>query len=340
MKNTDPKQTQGIKNLLDKSSNILILTHKSPDGDALGSSLGLMHYLRLTNKKTRLIVPDPYPDFLKWLPGNSDILIFRNSEEECSREMRSADLIFCIDFNEPGRLGKMGNIIGNLNKPLVLIDHHPGGEKIFANIISDVSASSSSELVFKLIKSFGEVQKMNIDIATCLYTGIMTDTGGFSYNSSGPDTFEIISVLLSMGINREKIHDEVYNNFTASRWRLLGFSLNKKLKIIEKYKTAYIYLSIAELKEYKHKIGDTEGFVNFPLSIKGIIISAIFIEHKKYIKASFRSKANVPVNNFAKKYFEGGGHKNAAGGQIFKPLKESIEYFENSIAEFAEEFGL
>ncbi|MFC2117686.1 bifunctional oligoribonuclease/PAP phosphatase NrnA [Bacteroidota bacterium] len=340
LKKTDPDITKIIWNLIIESSNILILSHKNPDGDALGSSLGLFHFLQLLNKKARIIIPDAFPDFLKWLPGSGEINVFNKSENECLEIMQEADLIICLDFNEYGRLGKMEQAILNLKKPSVKIDHHPGDGDKFDYCITDTKASSVAELVYKFIHTLNMENQIDIKAATCLYTGIMTDTGSFSYNSCGKDTFEIVSLLLNKEIDKEKIHEEVYDNFSSSRLKLLGYSINDKLTIIKELNSAYISLSIEELKSFNHQVGDTEGFVNYPLSIKGINFSAIFIEKKKHIKASFRSKGDIAANSFSKKYFNGGGHKNAAGGQISMSLKDALKYFEDSLFSFSKKMGI
>jgi len=326
--------------LLGKSENIIIVSHKNPDGDAIGSALGFWHFLKSLKKDVNIIVPNDSPDFLKWLPSYDKVLSFNKDKDICINLLDKTDLLICLDFNNLSRLGKMEAYIKQNEKPSVVIDHHPDPGKGFDIIISDTQVGSTAEILYRLICSLRKEDSINKNIATCLYTGIMTDTGVFSYDSTGYETFAIVSQLLKKGINRIKIHDEVYNNFSSNRMRLFGYSLNDKLKVIEKYKTAYIVLTKEELKTFDHKTGDTEGFVNYPLSIKGIMFSVIFIEYNNYIKASFRSKNDVPANLFAQLYFDGGGHKNAAGGQITMPVEEVGEYFESLLPSFSEEIDM
>lgn len=340
MRKINQKIVEDFRIQLEKSNNILIVSHKNPDGDAIGSALGFLHFLNTLNKKANIIVPNNYPAFLKWLPLNDKILVFNENKEESIKLLNNADLLICLDFNDISRLGKMEPFVRNFTKPSVVIDHHPNPSKDFDIIISDIQASSTAELLFRLIFYLGKETSINKEMASCFYTGIMTDTGTFSYDSTGPDTFEIVSLLLKKGINKMKIHDEVYDNFSHERTKLFGYTLNEKLTVVEKYKTAYITLTKDDLKKFNHQSGDTEGFVNFPLSIKGILFSVIFIEHSDYIKVSLRSKADVPANKFAHRYFEGGGHKNAAGGQIIMSIEEIGQYFESLLPSFSIELGM
>jgi len=340
LKKINQKILDNFWKLLQSSENTIILSHKNPDGDAIGSSLGFLHFLKYINIKPNIIVPNNFPDFLKWLPSSDEILVYNTDKDKCIRLLEAADLIICLDFNNLTRLGKLGEVSSLKSLSSVVIDHHPNPDENFDIIISDVSAASTSELLYRLICDLDKKSFVNKDIATCFYTGIMTDTGAFSYDSTVSETFEIVSELLSLGINRKNIHDEVYNNFTEGRMRLFGYSLDKKLRVVKDYNTAYITLTKDDLTNFDHKSGDTEGFVNYPLSISGIVFSAIFIEYSNYIKVSFRSKANVPSNIFASKYFEGGGHKNAAGGQIKMAIEEVGEYFESLLPSFSNELGI
>ena len=324
------------KDAIEAAANIVILTHMNPDGDAIGSSLGLYHFLKLSGKSVTLITPNSYPDFLHWLPGDEDVVEFDRKSKKASRLISEADTIFLLDFNELKRIGKMGEVVSKNNTATkILIDHHPNPVEKCTIEISDIRVSSTAELVYHLLSSLNEELVSDINVSECLFTGIMTDTGCFSFNSSRPSTFEAVSALLRSGINKDKIYDNIYNNFSDDRMKLLGFSLDKKMKVIPEHKTAYISLSKEEMKMYNFSVGDSEGFVNFPLSIKGIVFSVLFLEKKGYVKLSLRSKGDFPANEVAKKYFNGGGHKNAAGGESMLNLSETIEKFESVLTEYS-----
>ncbi len=317
-------------------NNILILIHRNPDGDALGAALGLYHFLKSMNKRVRVITPNAYPEFLHWLPGDSEIIQFNIQKERTKDLISDAEIIFHLDFNALSRIRELEELVlANQQAIKVLIDHHPDPEH-FADIeISDTRVSSTAELVYYLIHALDSESLKSKDICECLFTGIMTDTGCFSFNSSMPSTWEVVANLLRSGINKDSIFDRVYNNFSASRMKLLGFSLDQKMTVLPEYHAAYISLSREEMKKYDFRTGDSEGFVNFPLSIKGIKFSVLFLEKEKYVKISFRSKGEFAVNEFAQKYFNGGGHRNAAGGESKKNLQETLEEFERLLEEYA-----
>jgi phosphoesterase RecJ-like protein len=331
--NTIKRAKKFFKNI----KNIVIITHYNPDGDAIGSSLGLYHYLKNENYNVSIVIPNSSPGFLHWLPGNENIFVFEDNQDKCKGLIEGSELIVYLDFNVLDRTQGMEDFLNSLTTNKILIDHHPDPESFADVIISTINVSSTSELLYEFILSIGSEEKIDKSIAECLYTGIMTDTGSFSYNSSSPDTYYIVSRLIEKGIDKDKIYWNVYDNYSADRMRLLGYCLNQKLKVLPEYATAYISISKEELKRFNYQPGDSEGFVNYPLSIKGIVFSVIFIEHESYIKISLRSKGKFYANKFSSEHFNGGGHRNAAGGYSEKPLKETLEAFENALKDYRDE---
>ena len=332
------KKIQEFKNAIINANDIVIIPHHNPDGDAIGAALGLQILLKKMHKKAIVVSPSKYPEFLQWLPDNNNVLIYPYKKNTIIQTVTNADLIFYVDFNSFKRLENFEESFLKINRKAktILIDHHPEPLGIADICFSDTTVSSTSELVYKIIEDADFTEFVNTNIAECLFTGIITDTGLLNYNSSNPQTFEIVSKLLTYKIDKQNIIDNVYNNFSANRMRLMGYCLNEKMEVLENYNSAVIWLNTDELQKYDFKAGDTEGFVNLPLSIKNIDFSAIFIEKKDFIKTSFRSKGSFPANDFAKKYFNGGGHLNAAGGKCFLSLSESIEKFKKSLIEFYE----
>ena len=325
-----------LKSLVEKAERIIILSHKNPDGDAIGSSLGLYHFLEMKGKYVKIIVPNEYPEFLHWLPG-SDFVIKYDKEPDVAREhIENAELIFSLDFNDLKRLGKLGEIMEeNKTASRILIDHHPYPKHFCDVEISTIHVSSTAELVYHLIQRLDGQALNNKDLCECLYVGIMTDTGCFSFNSSNPATFRVVAHLLQSGIDKDHIYDRIYNNYSAGRMKFMGYCLNQKMVIVPEYHTAYIGLSQKEMKEYNFKMGDSEGFVNLPLSIEGIRFSALFIEKSGHTKISFRSRGNFPANEFSARHFGGGGHLNAAGGESLESLEESIKHFVSLLPDYS-----
>lgn len=315
---------------------IAILTHLNPDGDTLGSSLGLLMLFKKMNHFCNVISPNDYPDFLKWMPGNDDITILKHSHHKALSILNSAELIFSVDFNEMRRLHDLKDAFESSAAFKLLIDHHPDPVMKVDCMLSDPSASSTAELVFRFIKENGYQNLMDKEIASCLFTGIMTDTGCFSYNSSNRKTWETVAELLDCGIDKDEIYSLTYDNYSEQRMRLLGFCLNDKMEIFPEYKTGFIALSKEEIARYHFEVGDSEGFVNYPLSIKGIKFSALFLEKDDHIKISFRSKGNFPVNDFSRDNFHGGGHLNASGGEDYRSLAESVQHFKELLPLYKE----
>jgi len=321
------KYAKELSKLFSTSDNILLICHINPDGDAVGSQLALFHYLRSCGRNVEMISPNNLQEFLKWMPGADLINIFIRQRDHCRDLIRNSDLVILLDFNQPERLGEMQDLLMASKATKVIIDHHLN-PRPFADItISDPSKSSTSELVYELISLLSSKQFMNQSIAEVIYVGIITDTGNFEYGNYSGQTLRIIADILDAGIDRDKILSLVYNNFSEDRMRLQGFALNKRMTVIPEYQTAYIYLTMNDLAAFNHVKGDTEGFVNMPLSIRGIRFAALFIEKETHIKLSFRSKGNFPVNEFASEFFSGGGHLNASGGEYNDTLENTIEYF-------------
>lgn len=327
-----------VEHLLDKFDKIVIVTHVSPDGDAIGSSLGLYHYLTDLGNEVNIIVPNTFPDFLKWIPGAEDILIYEKQQEFSRKLISEAQLIFCLDFNVPKRISHLGPLVEAAKAKKVLIDHHPYPSDFCDIAISHPEISSTSELVFRLICRMGDFETMSYNSATAIYTGMMTDTGGFTYNSNNIEIYLIIGELLKKGINKDQIYSNVYHNYTEDRYRLLGYTLAEKMKIYPEYNAALVWLTNEEQSKYNVKKGDTEGFANQPLNIKGIIFAVFIRQDNDMIKISFRSQGNFPSNKFASLCYNGGGHLNAAGGEFYGTMEEAIATFEKGLAipEFSE----
>ncbi|WP_029489638.1 DHH family phosphoesterase [Aquimarina agarivorans] len=323
------KNIKGLKAELASSQNIIIIPHKNPDGDAMGSTLALYSYLMLKQKKSTVITPNDYPSFLKWLPCNNDVLVYENNGQTAKKLIAEADLIFTLDFNHLGRCGDLQELLeANKKASFVMIDHHQQPDDYAKYMYSDPAMCSTCEMVYHFIDQMQDIALINKDIATCLYTGIMTDTGSFRYRSTTSTTHRVIANLIDAGAENTQIHEGIYDTNTLSKLQLKGVAL-KNLRLFPEYRTAYISLSQKELNDHNFKKGDTEGFVNIGLSIDNILFAVIFIENENegIIKMSFRSKGSFSVNQFARNHFEGGGHDNAAGGKSDLPLNETIDKF-------------
>jgi len=325
MTNNDIKE---IKQLLETPKRIIIVPHKNPDGDAIGSILGLFHYLKSKGHDVVVIAPNDYPDFLKWIPGEDIIIRHESDTVKANSFIDNAELIFTLDFNSLNRTGSMEPNLVAAKGIKIMIDHHQQPEDYAKYVYSDISMCSTSEMIYHFIEMLDDVKAINKDIATSLYVGIMTDTGSFSFNSTTSTTHRVVADLIDKGANNAQIHSNVYDTNTFSRTQLLGCALNN-LKVIPEYKTAYISLTQDELNTFNFKKGDTEGVVNYGLSIENVVFAAIFIEHKKegVVKISLRSKGDFDVNDFARNHFNGGGHLNAAGGRSELSLKDTLDKF-------------
>ncbi len=325
-----------VEELLDKYEKIVIVTHVSPDGDAIGSSLGLYHYLNDLGNDVNVIVPNSFPDFLRWIPGAKDILDYEKYPEFAQKLINEAELIFCLDFNVPKRSYHLGPFIEAAPAKKVMVDHHPEPADFCDVVISYPEISSTSELIFRLICRMGDFEVMSHESATAIYTGMMTDTGAFTYNSNSAEIYYIIGELLKKGINKDQIYSNVYHNYSEDRYRMLGYTLCEKMKIYPEYNSALIWLTNEEQSRYHVKKGDTEGFANLPLNIKGIIFSVFIREDNDFIKISFRSQGDFPSNKFAAQCYNGGGHLNASGGEFYGTMEEAIAIFEKALPEFGD----
>ena len=324
-----------LKALISEKKNIVITVHRGPDGDAMGSALGLYNVLVQLGHIVTVITPNDYASFLYWLPGNEKVIVFTEEKEKAKQITTDTDLIFLLDFGQIGRLDDYGDIVQNSTAKKVMIDHHQEPDEHISDILfSDVTACSTAQIIFEIIKELGYKNFINKDVAECLYTGIMTDTGSFKYSSTTERTHHIIAELIGKGAENSKIHDLVYDNFSENRVKLLGYCLNQKLQIFKENKAAIISLNAEELKQFKFKKGDTEGIVNYALSIEDIIFAVFIAEKEGLVKLSLRSKGNFKVNEIAKKYFSGGGHKNAAGGISDISVNETIEKLKEIFNEY------
>jgi phosphoesterase RecJ-like protein len=326
-----PESMQNItafKDFLREPRKVVILTHFKPDADALGSSLGLAGYLKKKGHSVTVITPSDYPDFLTWMPGNSEVVVFQKERMQQSASLiQQSEIVFCLDFSSLKRINDLGQMVEQSNAKKVLIDHHLEPEK-FADFEQwDEKAASTAELVYKLILELKDEKIVDADIANCLYAGLMTDTGGFRHPNTTREVFEIAAALVGHGADPSKISKLIYDTNTLERLRLMGFVLSERLNVLPQYRTAYITLSAEDLKKFGSQTGDTEGLVNYGLSIKGIKLSVLISDRKENVKLSFRSLGDFSVNELARKHFEGGGHKNAAGGQTNSNLEETLKKF-------------
>ncbi len=317
-----------IKSLLASPKKIVIVTHKNPDGDAIGSSLALFHYLTKINHFVTVITPNDYPDFLKWVPGQDLILKFDSQNSQSVEALNNADIIFTLDFNAFHRAGDMENTLAENKSLKIMIDHHQQPDPYAKYTYSDVSMSSTCEMIYNFIEMLGDLDHLDSNMATAIYLGIMTDTGSFRFNSTTSRTHRVIADLIDKGAENTFIHNQVYDTNSYNRLQLLGCALSN-LKVLPEYRAAYITLTLSELQKFDYKKGDTEGFVNYALSLNNIVLAAIFIEdaQQNIVKISLRSKGDFSVNLMSRSHFEGGGHTNAAGGKSDLPIKETVEKF-------------
>lgn len=319
------------RELLENATNIIILTHLSPDGDALGSSLALYHYLKQKGKEVRVIVPNSFPYFLRWMDGTDNIIINNFVPQVAEALIRKSELIFCLDFNVLKRIGELGKLVEDSTSKKILIDHHLHPEDAFDVKISYPQIASTSEIIFRLLLQWGEIDNISSIMAECIYTGMMTDTGAFTFNSNDAEMFEIVSILIKHGINRDKIYRKVFNNYSEQRFRLLGYTLSNRMKLYPDYRATLLYLSKEDQKQFDINKGDTEGFVNYPLNIKDITFSVFIREDDELVKVSLRSQGTFPCNEFAADFFNGGGHLNASGGEFYGSVEEAINIFEKGL---------
>lgn len=335
MKNTDIQTITSIKQLLTEDKrNIVIVPHEHADGDAIGSAIGFAEVLSGFGHQVQIISPSDYPDFIKWFSSKIEITVINNKIKRAKAILDQSEILICVDFNEASRAGKLEKMILEYRNPKILIDHHPYPTDFCDYTVSETHYSSTAELLFDVVNATGLQNYLNKDAAEALYTGILTDTGSFNHNTSDPNTFKVVSELMKFGIDTKKIQSEVYHNFSVSRMKFLGYCLHQKMVVFPELRTAMISISKKEQEEFNFKTGDTEGFVNYPLSINNIVFSAIFIEKDDVVKASFRSKGDFPVNHFSRDHFGGGGHINASGGDTKLSLEETIKKFTQLLPDY------
>lgn len=321
------REIEELKGLLNVPAKIVVITHNNPDGDAVGSLMASYHYLRKKGHEVWVITPNDYPGFLSWIKESDKIIVSYKYPKQVSKLISDANIILCVDFNDTDRIKDVGPKVKSSSAHKVLIDHHPAPDDLFKIKIVDIHAAATCELIYKYIVGAGDRHLIDTVIAECIFTGIMTDTGCFSFNSSKPETYNIVADLLTIGVNKDKVYNFVYDNFSFSRMKLLGYCLNEKMVVLPEFHTAYISLTSDELEKYKFMPGDSEGFVNLPFSVSNVNITALFVEKKGHIRISMRSRGGFAVNEFCEKHFDGGGHKNAAGAESKLSMKETLDKF-------------
>lgn len=322
-----------IQNLLATPKKIAIIPHRSPDGDAMGSTLALYHFLLKLNHKPTVISPNDFPNFLAWLPSSETVLIYENDKATCTKILHDAEIVFTLDFNALHRTGEMEQVLNKLSVPMIMIDHHQKPDTYATYTYSDTAIGSTCEMIYNFISFLDKKQLIDKTIATCIYTGITTDSGSFRFPSTTSTTHRIVAELIDLGIENSAIHNSLFDDNSYNRLQLLGRAL-QNMKVFPEFKTSYTCLTQKELDEFHYEKGDTEGVVNYGLTIKGIHFAAIFIEHRdeNIIKISFRSQGTFDVNQFAREHFNGGGHINAAGGKSYESMKATLNKFENLIS--------
>jgi bifunctional oligoribonuclease and PAP phosphatase NrnA len=332
------QNVNALKELLSSPKKIVITTHHKPDADALGSSLALWGYLRKKGHKATVITPTDYPTFLNWMNGNDEVIVFNQGNEARSQKLvDESEVIFCLDFNALSRINELGEIIRKSKAQKVLIDHHLEPEAFADYSFSDTSAAATAVLIYKLILGMGDRLYFDTCIGEAIYAGILTDTGGFRHPTTNSEVHLIIADLINLAVDVSKIHRLIYDNNSESRLRFLGYALLNKLVILPEFHTAYIAISREELEKFNSQTGDTEGFVNYALSLEGVVFAAVIIERPDAVKISFRSKGDFSVSNFARLHFEGGGHKNASGGKSDTTLEKTVEKFINILPVYKED---
>ena len=316
---------------------LAIITHYNPDGDAMGSSLGLAHVLRAAGHVVQVVVPNTPAPFLNWLPGAEEVLVFDRNKEAGSAALKDADMVLCLDFNRQDRVGQAEEVLRSVPEK-VLIDHHQDPEPFARVVFSDTSACATCQMVFDIVSALGLASKISVEAATCLYTGLVTDSGSFRFSSTKPHTMRVAADLMERGVLVERVHGAIMDDNTADRLRLLGFTLSERMRVLPELGVVVLQLSQADLRRFNFAPGDTEGFVNYGLSIRGIRLSAFFMERPDVVKVSMRSKGDLPVDLFCKAHFNGGGHRNAAGGQGNEGLEAAMRKFMEQLPAFMSQY--
>jgi len=333
-------QVSKLKQLLSEKSRIVLTTHTNPDGDAIGSSMAMQRYLRKKGHDVTAIVPNQFPGFLSWIPGAGEMLIYEDNAKACQKALKDADLVFSLDYNALNRVGVLTDTLKKVKASRILIDHHIDPEiESFDYCFSTTNTSSTAELVYDFMELMEDTNLLDREIAECLYTGIITDTGSFSFSANNEKTYRITAELIHNGLDALKIHRLIYDTFSENRLRLLGHAISNRMEVWDELNTALIYFDKNDLKQFNYQVGDAEGVVNFPLSMEKINLSILITERDKKIRMSFRSKGDFSVNQLTRKYFKGGGHKNAAGGTYYKSIPDTIASIKQILIGLKEELN-
>ena len=332
------KEIAAILELLGAPRRVVLTTHTNPDGDAIGSSLAMWHYLKAKGHHVTAVTPNHFPGFLSWLPGSDEILVYKKEAKVVQKALDEADLVFCLDYNSLKRTGSLYDVLERCTAPRILIDHHIEPERESFNFhFSTVNTSSTGELVYDFIQLMGDGKLLNKPMAECIYAGIVTDTGSFSFAANQEKTYIVTAALIKLGVDAEKIHRLIYDTFSENRLRLLGHAISKRLVVWDEYHTALIYLTREDLNTYQYQVGDIEGVVNYPLMMEKVNLSVLLTERDNQIRISFRSKGEFSVNELARKHFNGGGHRNAAGGKMFITIQETIDKIQLVLKDYIDE---
>lgn len=326
-----------VKSLLSSPKKILITTHQRPDGDAIGSSLALFHFLKKKSHEVNLITPTDYPDFLKWMPGDEHVVIFEDKKDESKKIVDAAEIIFCLDFNKLNRIDDLGKLIQNSSAPKILIDHHLEADEFARYSFLNVKATSTSELVYDFILQLDEKNLIDASIATCLYAGILTDTDRFRIPTTSAHVHRIVADLIELGVDYTNIYQQIYETFSENRLRFVGYCLREKLEVFNDLKSGIIALEKDDMNRFHCQLGDTENLVNYALWIKGLKVSALIIQRPNEVKISMRSKGDFSVEQICREYFNGGGHRNASGGFAKESVKQTREKLISILARFKKE---
>ena len=326
---------QDLKTLLSVPKDVVITSHRNPDGDAIGSSLAVYHYLVRKGHVVQVIFPSEYPSNFVWMKDADKIMIYDNDPELAEAVIKKSDVIFALDYNALDRIDKMGEVIGKLDCPKILVDHHLYPENFADFVLSDTTASSTCELVYDLLEMLDEKKMIDPIVGECMFTGILTDTGSFKYSTS-PKLFRIVAELLERGVDDYSLQDLIFNNATEKQLRLLGHCLHNRMEILDEFKTGIITLTKKDYENFNIQRGDTEGVVNFLLTMKNVKIAAFITEQPTIVKISLRSKGDFSVQEIARKHFKGGGHKNASGGASYAGLTATVNKFKKVLPEYLE----
>lgn len=333
----DKLHIEKVSQLLSQPKNIVLVSHKNPDGDTISAALAMMHYLQMRGHTVSSLIPNQFPGYYNWLPGSGKIIIFDKEASLVRKKIENADMIFCLDFNRLDRTGNMTPDLIKAKGTKIVIDHHIEPSEEFEYYFTTIDVSSTGELIYEFIAALGDKDLINKDIALALYTAIMTDTGSFSYNCDHGRTYSIVADLIDKGVVPSLVHKLVYDTYTEDRLRLLGYAISERMLVWRDLHTAVIYLNKNDLNKFNYQVGDTEGVVNYPLSLEEVNLSVLLTEKDKIIRMSFRSKGEFSVNHLAAEYFEGGGHKNAAGGTSLLTIQETIDKLHEVVRNYRED---